>query len=207
MRKLIVMMLMVLPMITLAQTFYQPSELRVELLMWESESDIDYLVDNGKPVSWTYNFGIGNPMGFNMFATYCYNNKFITISFQNDNRIYLCDQSNVTSFENYYGEMYGLLEYLPWFSGFKYSKIVYDIWWNRILIPVGTDQSSGQSYAISIYFDNINSSAQDIKSENDFNNERISYYNLNGQMVDLESTKGQIIIKTDGQKYIKILNK
>lgn len=200
-------MAMLFPIMAWSQTFYQPSELRVELKVWDSEADVDYLVDNGKPVSWTYNYDTGYSTGCNLFATYCYADKFITISFQNDNRIYLCNQSGVSSFENYFGELFGLLEYVPWFSGFKYSKIVYDIWWNRILIPVGTDETTGQSYAISIYFDGNGSNVQSVAPDSNFDEGNVSYYNLKGQNVDLQSSKGQIIIKTDGKKTVKIVNK
>lgn len=208
MKKILLAIMLLMPAMMWAQSFYQPSELRVELKVWDSEDDVNYLVENGKPVSWTYNYGAGNPIGFNMFATYCHGDKFITLSFKDNNRIYLCDQSSVTSFENYFGDMFGMLGYLPWFSGFKYSKIVYDIWWNRILIPVGTDQSTGQSYAISVYFnDNGSGSVQSVPADIPIDESNVSYYDLQGRRVDLDSTKGQVIIKTDGKNSIKIVNR
>lgn len=208
MKKVLLFLCVLLPTIIKAQNFYEPNELRVELLAWPTEGDVDYLVQNGKPVSWTFEYGAGQPLGFNVFATYAHRNKFITLSFTNDNRIYLCNKSNIISFDVLFGEIFGLLQYMPYFSGFNYEKIVYDIWWDRILIPIGTDQSSGNSYAISVYFNNSSSAINSITSDNlDFDEDNVEYYDLRGNSVDIEKAKGQILIKTDGRKSEKFINR
>lgn len=181
--------------------FYEPWQLDVQLKMWDSEADVDYLVQNGIPVnfSWEEKDGV-----VGIAATYLHENNFILLWIQNGNIELQTSTRTWTMSE--LNEVLGYLPYMPWYTGeIWYNKIVYDIWWNRILIPIGTDASTGQSYAISIYF---NSASYSPTTEADFPDEDVvTYYNLAGVAVDPGNAKDQILIKTNGSTSKKILNR
>lgn len=182
-----------------AQHFYESSDVTVELKYWNTEADVDYLVQNGIPVTYSW---VNNGAYRGISATYLHQDKFIALWFQDDN-IQLCGYTNSYSLSSL-NEALGFLNYMPWYSGIRYDKIVYDTWWNRILIPVGTDSNTGGSYAISIYL--YPSDNRVITMPNTPNSD-MQYYNLQGVKVDPEKAKGQILIKTNGVKSEKILNK
>lgn len=210
MRKLFFILLTLLPATMYSQyssLFYHANELNAQLRVWDSEADVDYLVDHGKPVSWTYSFHTATNR-CEMYCTYAKDGKFLTLGF-NSFRIYLCEGAGVaTDFGQLFDDMFSYFEYYSFFSGFKFEKIVYDIWWNRILIPIGTDPYSGMSYAISVYFEDNSTNIKEMSvGEEEFNESDTKYYNMQGQQVDLENAKGQIIIKTDGKKSKKIINR
>lgn len=203
MKKVFLALIILLPLLGKAQKFYDPSEISVELKVWDSEADVDYLVQNGKPLSYFWNFNCGYD---GICATYLNKNKFVALHFKNNNTFELYDYSHMWPMTYLNGNLANL-EYFPWFTGFNFDKIVYDIWWNRILIPIGTDTSTGHSYAISIYFTDNESGIYTTTADEKLDDNNISYYNLQGQKVELESSKGQILIKTDGKRSTKILNK
>lgn len=210
MKKLLLLLLAILPLIGSAQKFYEPSELRIDYLVWESEADVDYLVQNGTktvlstlPVTTAPYVSYQTP---EICSTYLHNGKFISLIFSIDQGIKLCGASQCYKLSDY-AEILGVLNYLPYYNGIIFDKIVYDPWYNRILIPTGTDMATGQSYAISLYLDDSGSGISAPKMNSGFDEENVSYYNLQGQKVDLDSSKGQILIKTDGKTTSKFINR
>ena len=200
MKKLFSLILLLLPFIGNAQSFYEPSQLNVQLKVWDSDEDVIYLAQSGKPVTfgWALN---GSDAGIT--ATYYHENKFIALWIQNE-QISIRTANNSYSLSSL-NEALGYLEYMPWYMGIRYDMVVYDIWWNRILIPIGIDLGTGKSYAISIYFNNpsfVPSVQADLPDTDE-----MRYYNLQGIEVNPDNSKGQVLIQTNGRTSKKILNR
>lgn len=201
------------PIITNAQKYYSPNELKIKWKYWTSQNSWDYLIDNGKKLSYSCipNLQDESMSLLNMHeivATYCLRNKFIVLTFNSDT------DPNYGGIRLRYGSRYNWnlssmmssYSYLlkqPWYD-IDFENIVYDATFDRIMIPIGIDEN-GYHNAICIDFTVDTRVAANEISDNKFDESKTRYYNVNGQQIDPNSISDGILIKTDGKKSIKII--
>ena len=82
------------------------------------------------------------------------------------------------------------------------DNIVYDSWFDRVMIPIGIDPN-GYHHAICIGFSDTQSLNSATIDDSDFNEDNVQYFNLKGEPIDINSDNNKIIIKTDGKKSVK----
>lgn len=213
MKKVFILMLTLISLSVSAQKFYSKDELNVTWKYWDNISDWEFLINNGTKIQYScipiFNYSsmnISNPI--EIIATYFRNNKFLILSFSeeqdydNFSGIRLRDNS---LYANNITQLCEGLEYakqLTWYE-IDFGNIIYDSWFDRVMIPIGIDPN-GYHHAICIGFLDTQSLNSVTIDDNTFNEESVKYYNIKGEKVDIKSVNNKIIIKTDGQKSIKI---
>ncbi|MGL5014309.1 MAG: hypothetical protein ACRC6V_08470 [Bacteroidales bacterium] len=208
MRRLI-FLLALLPFFANAQKFYSESDIEISWKYWRDDNSWQHLINNGVniPIScipkleWKGGM-MNNPA--EICLTYLHNNKFIVITFCESEGIKLREaESNYnfkgTNFMNY-------LSNQIWYE-IDFENIIYDSTFNRIMIPCGRD-NNGYNNAICIDFTKTSTSNSPIKGESiQFDESKVKHYNLQGNEIDIEKNKNQIIIKSDGLNTLKFFNK
>lgn len=204
----------IVPIIAKAQNFYAPEELEISWKYWASQSDWDYLIGNGKRLTYSCvpNFqfdsmNLSNP--HEIITTYCHNNKFLVLSFHDTQysdktkgiRIRYSRASN--SNLNYLLPTYPYVSSQPWYE-IDFENIIFDSTFNRIMIPIGIDEN-GYHNAICIDFNSSSRIASHEVDDSDFDESKSKYYNAKGQQIDVNNVSDGIIIMTDGKKAKKIM--
>lgn len=200
MKKLLVLLCAFSALFVNAQTFYEPNDLKVEFTQrsistyWQS----DFI----KP-TWSYSYLDGKGV---MNATWLIEGKFITIYFGNEKTdMGVCGSDGMTN-------MGTLNEYVPiqlQYTDVKieFDKIAYDPITKAVLIPYGTVTSFiGTFYnllSVSLY-DALHSNVSTTSIGETKGIQ--TYYNLNGQKINPETSTDKIVIKSDGTSVEKILN-
>lgn len=178
-----------------SQDFYSREDVVVEWKIWEDQYSWDYLINNSKPVTVSCapsidGDGISLTYPAEIVATYFRNGKFIVLTFS--------DEYGIRIRGKHHGER---IEFLPYVD---FSNIVYDPIYDRIMIPIGLEEDFPH-YAICIDF-NTSSAVRSIP----FTKERktnTKYYDLSGKTINPDDHKGKILIKSDGKKTEKFINK
>lgn len=208
-KKLFLLISVFLSITVNAQKFYSSSEVEIGWKFWDNESGWNFLINNGKkltisclPTITSSRVNLANPTEICAFILL--NKKFILITFSESEGIKLRTSNSAITFLSMYNPM-SYVSSRPWYD-IDFENIVYDPIFNQIMIPCGIDDT-GNFNAICINF--IASSSNPISmSENEFNESKVKYYDLQGREVKKnESSKGRILIKTDGKKSVKIINK
>ena len=205
--------MIVFPVLANAQRLYDPEELEFSWKYWSDTSSWDYLIGNGKKLSFSCvpnlsSEGISLTNSHEIITTYCHNNKFLVLSFLSDTSMYYggirirYGKSNNSSISNYMST-YSYVCGMYWYD-IDFENVVYDATFDRIMIPIGIDEN-GYHNAICIDFSVDTRVAANEISDNKFDESKTRYYNANGQQIDPNSISDGILIKTDGKKTIKII--
>lgn len=186
-----------------AQKFYSKKDVSVSLKGGWVENSWDFLIENGEKIPYSaapyLRGGKNNFVGPDEICyTYFKNGKFLVLTISEEEGLRLRTGYNAEKIcDNF--------EYIKNFSWYEidFEHIVYDSTFNRILIPCGIDED-GYHYAICIGFD-ASSSVESVKSNND--NQPATYYDLEGRIINPDNYKGNIVIKRQGNKSKKYINK
>ena len=212
MKKIIIVLMCIFPMITKAQKYYEPEELEITWRYWTEQYGWDYLIGNGKKLTYSCIPNLDFPsIGLSNYneivTTYCHRNKFIVLTFNSDTdsryggirlRYGTYSRKNMSSLLSSYTYLRGKL----WYE-IDFENIIYEPTFDRIMIPIGQDEN-GYFNAICIDFKwNTRVSIPDMGDN--FDESKTKYYNLKGEQIDAENVSDGIIIKTDGKKTSKIL--
>ena len=194
-----------IPSFASAQNYYSEDEITIGWRYWTDTYSWDYLISNGKPVTISCSPNLnaeGSYLSFptEIVATCLRHNKFLVLTFSKRLGIRLrCDNTPV-QLSKYYS--WSQVMNQSWFE-IDYEHIIYDATYDRIMIPCGTDYS-GYPNALCIDLKDT-SAARSV--EVDRKEGKTRYYDLSGKAVDLEESNGKVVIKTDGRKSVKIINK
>lgn len=212
MKKLIAIVMMMLPMLTWGQEFYQPSEIDVMWRVWDSSGTFNWLIESGQKVNvsinpkiqYTNEHGGSNSTYSVTEATVCFvrNNKLLALTFSKSQGIRMYTESSVYKLADTYSVIGGLVQQ-RWFN-IDFEHIVYSPALDWLLIPCGYYEYSGYN-AIAINF-NTGSGINDVYSNASFGDAEIKYYDIQGLQVD-KDVKDQVIIKTEGNKVSKYINR
>ena len=213
MKKILIILLVLIPLSLNAQKFYLIDELNVTWKYWDNKSDWDFLVNNGTKLQYscipTFQYRsmtLRNPI--EIIACHYRNKKFLIISFteEEENNTFsgirirnnsLPSSSNITLL----CEDLAYVKQLSWYE-IDFDNIVYDSWFDRVMIPIGIDPN-GYHHAICIGFSDTQSLNSATIDDSDFNEDNVQYFNLKGEPIDINSNNNGIIIKTDGKKSVK----
>ena len=193
-----------------AQRFVSPSDITVQWKYWSDSAGWDFLINNGTPASLScipnFNYdGISLTNPAEICATFHRNNKFLVISFSNDTNIRMCTAYGRSSIALQGGVPY--VQTQSWYE-IDFEHIIYDPIFDCVMIPCGIDYN-GYHNAICIEFNDTASGIKDRLSmdEDEENEEDVKYYDLQGKQVELDDTKGQILIKSGRKNTQKIFNR
>lgn len=200
MKKILVLLCAFSALFATAQTFYEPNDLKVEFAQMGTLSY--WQTDFVKP-TWSYSYISGKGV---MCATWLIEGKFATIYFGNEKTdLGVCGTDGLTDMGTLNENVPIQLQYTP--GKIEFDKIAYNPLLKAILIPYGiVSNFMGTSYcllSVSLY-DALHSGISTISSEKA--NGTQTYYNLNGQKINPESSTDKIVIKSDGTSAEKILN-
>jgi hypothetical protein len=188
-----------------AQEYYTKDDVTIGWKFWDDQYSWDWLIGNGKPLTLSCAPSMnGGGTSFTypseIVATLVKENKFLVISFSKELGIRLRTEKVTRTFN----QLFSTIDYVQeqmWYE-LDFEHIVYDEIFNRVMIPCGRDYN-GYNNAICVDF-NTSSAV----SEMDFDNEgKLSYYDLSGKAVELDNSKGNVIIKKSGDKTVKVINK
>lgn len=212
MKKLLAMMLMLLPMVTVAQNYYEPSEIDAMWRVWDSSDTFNWLLESGEKVNvsinpkiqYTNEYGGSNSMYSVTEATVCFvrNNKLLALTFSKSQGIRLYTERNIYKLADTYSAIGSLVQQY-WFN-IDFEHIVYNSALDWLLIPCGYYEYTGFN-AIAINF-NTESGINNVYSNASSGENEIQYFNIQGMQVD-KDTKGQFIIKMEGNKVSKYINR
>ena len=204
----------IVPLITKAQKYYAPEELEISWKYWTSQSDWYYLIGNGKKLTYScvpnLSFdGIGLTNCHEIVTTYCHNNKFLVLTFNDNQENIYYKGIRIRYGSSANSNLYKLLPTYPYVSSqpwyeIDFENIIYDPAFNRIMIPIGIDEN-GYHNAICIGFNSSSRIASHEVDDSDFDESKIKYYNVKGQQIDVNNVSDGIIIMTDGKKAKKIM--
>lgn len=195
-----------------AQKYYTKDDVTVSWKYWSDLNSWDWLISNGKKITIncfphivTDGMNLINPP--EIIATYCRNNKFIVLKFNEENSD---SQHNGIRITTNIGDThlskvlptYSYLEERPWYE-IDFENIIYEPMYDRIMIPIGIDEN-GYHNAICIDFAISSGIPQRQNEIQHFDENKVKYYNLLGEEVDIDNVSGQIVIKTDGKMSQKI---
>ena len=213
MKKILIILLVLIPLSLSAQKFYLKDELNVTWKYWDNKSDWEFLVNNGTKLQYscipTFQYRsmtLRNPI--EIIACHYRNKKFLIISFTEEEEYHKFSGIRIRNNSLFVFNITQLCEdlahvkQLSWYE-IDFDNIVYDSWFDRVMIPIGIDPN-GYHHAICIGFSDTQSLNSVTIDDNTFNEESVKYYNIKGEKVDIKSVNNKIIIKTDGQKSIKI---
>lgn len=185
-----------------AQTFYEPSDMNVTFSQTNQSS---YWQPDFVTPSWSYSFIDGKGV---MCATWLIQGKFATIYFAQDKTdLGICGTYGITKMDELNNAVSIQLQYSS--GNIEFDKIAYNPNRKALWIPYGTGSDVfGNAYYNILWItlsDVSNSFAAPMVEDVTMRDE--TYYNLNGQMIDPETSEDKIIIKSDGTSSEKILNK
>lgn len=195
-----------------AQKYYSKDDVTVSWLYWSDSNSWDWLISNGKKVILNcfpqiINNGMHLTNPTEIIATYCHNNKFIV--FEINERSPWDEYSGISLSGKGKTNLskilpsYSYLTEQPWYE-IDFENIIYEPTYDRIMIPIGIDEN-GYHNAICFNF-STSSGIEQLRDEpQDFDEDKVNYYNLRGEKVDIDNVSGQVVIKTDGKKSQKIL--
>lgn len=200
MKRILVLICALCWLISNAQTFYEPSDMKVSFIQTGVSS---YWQPDFKAPTWSYGYIDGKGV---MCATWLIEGKFATIYFGNEKTdLGVCGTDGLTDMGTLNENVPIQLQYTP--GKIEFDKIAYNPLLKAILIPYGiVSNFMGTSYcllSVSLY-DALHSGISTISSEKA--NGTQTYYNLNGQKINPESSTDKIVIKSDGTSAEKILN-
>lgn len=206
MKKLLTFVLLLLPFANKAQEYFAPSDIDVSWRVWDNQTTFDWLISNGTKIDVAVNPAIKysrNSVGSvtEVCLTYVRNNKFLALTFSKTEGIRLFTENDVYKLSDYYSPVQNLMQQY-WFN-IDFEHIVFSPQLDWLIIPCGYFQYTGYN-AIAIMF--TNAGVNDVYSTSP-GSETEHIYNLDGVEVDEGATKGQILIRTDGKKSVKFLNK
>ena len=212
MKKLIAIVMMMLPIITEAQNYYAPSEIDAMWRVWDSYDTFNWLIGNGEKVNVSINPKIQytNEHGGNTSvnsvteASICFirNNKLLAMTFSKSQGIRLYTEKDIYKLADTYSVVANLMQQY-WFD-IDFEHIVYSPALDWLLIPCGYFEYTGYN-AIAINL-NTGSGINDVYSDASSGGDETKYFNIQGIQVDM-NTKGQIVIKKDGNKVSKYINR
>ena len=193
-----------------AQSFYSLSDLEIGNYHWESEEYFDYLISHGQKISYSSSlyasYGTSSTAGVTPEIVYTFlkDGKFLCFSFAGYGPILHSNgKAQMLRYED------SSINYVMNQSYFNidFENIVYDPIFDQVLIPCGySDSDSNRGYnAICLKFNKGSYEMPVIPDELDEN--EAHYFDLRGRLVDPETSKESILIKTDGKKSVKFLNK
>lgn len=188
-----------------AQEYYTKDDVTIGWKFWDDQYSWDWLIGNGKPLTLSCapsmnGGGVSFTYPSEIVATLVKDNKFLVISFSKELGIRLRTEKVTRTFN----QLFSTIDYVQeqmWYE-LDFEHIVYDEIFNRVMIPCGRDYN-GYNNAICVDF-NTSSAV----SEMDFDNEgKLSYFDLSGKAVELDNSKGNVIIQKSGGKTVKVINK
>lgn len=200
MKKLLITLCVLCGLITNAETFFGPEDMKVSFTQrrmsnyWQS----DFAAPN-----WSYGYIDGKGV---IYATWLIQGRFASIYFaQEKTDLGVCGTYGITNMNDLNNAVITQLLYSS--GNIKFDKIAYDPITKVILIPYGTiSDFTGSSYnclEVSLY-DAINGVSSPITEDATKINE--AYYNLEGQTIDPETYRNKIIIKSNGNSSKKVVN-
>ncbi len=187
-----------------AQKFYSTNDVDVSWKYWSEENSWDYLIDNGEKIPYSaapYLRGGGNYFvgPDEICYTYFKNGKFLVLTMSEEEGLRLRTGYSAEKI----GKGFEYIKNCSWYE-IDFEHIVYDSTFNRIMIPCGIDEN-GYHNAICIDFDNTSSHVKSVKNNND--SQPTNYYDLEGNIINPDNYKGNIVIKRQGCKAQKYINK
>ena len=205
MRKLLLFFLL-MPIFVQAQQFYEPSDIEATWRVWDSQATFDWLIQNGQKVDVSVNPAPRYSKSTMVVPTeiclsFLKDNRFLCLTFSKSEGIRMFTENDVFTLSSHFYAIKNLVQQ-SWFN-IDFEHIVYSEPLGWLLIPCGYYEYTGYN-AIAINFADV-SQVNDIQYQSYTGN--TEYYNLQGLKVDPEKTKGQVLIKTDGKKSEKVLNK
>lgn len=207
MKKLLLFLLALLPMLANAQNYYAPSDIDVSWRVWNEKTVYDWLIDNGQKVDVAVNPAVKyktNSVGSvtEVCLTYVKNNKILALTFSKSEGIRLFTENNVYTLRDYFLPLQSLMQQ-SWFE-IDFEHIIFSSQLNWLIIPCGYNPYAGYN-GIAVIF-TPDSGLYDVYSDSVGDNSEHTF-NLNGIEVNESAAKGQILIKTNGNKAVKVLNK
>lgn len=207
MKQFLLFLLVFIPTLIQAQEFYEPSDIDAMWRVWKDKTAYDWVIQNGKkvdvsvnPTHWSSTSHLSFPN--EVCLSFLKDNKFLCLTFSKSEGIRMYTQIWVYKLESHYTEIKNLVQQ-NWFN-IDFEHIVYNDVLGWLIIPCGFSYYNNGNNAIAINFataDGINTIQYDPIMEEE------EYYNLQGNKVSVDESKGQIIIKTDGRSAKKILNR
>lgn len=206
MKKLLEMMLMLFPTLVWGQTFYSAENISTGYGYSSSEfsSVIDATISAGGPRP-SFSYGTDG----SIYATTLINSNFMVLKFVGNTAIYLYGENGneeklFTEFDDIgYDYNFGFTAQEGFTGVLDFSKIVYNESSKTLWIPYTKGYSGYYMLQIGI----INNPAEvSSMQSNDMPDTTVEYYNLQGMSVD-KDTKGQVIIKKEGAKASKFINR
>lgn len=212
MKKLIAIVMMLFPMITWGQEYFQPSEIDAMWRVWDSSDTFNWLIESGQKINvsvnpkiqYTNEYGGSNSVYSVTEATVCFvrNNKLFALTFSKSQGIRMYTEHSVYKLADTYSAIGSLVQQY-WFN-IDFEHIVYSPVLDWLLIPCGYYEYTGYN-AIAINF-NAESGINEVYSNSSSGENEIKYFNIQGLQVDKDA-KGQVIIKTEGNKASKYINR
>lgn len=210
MKRLLLALIIILPTLACAQKFYEPSDIQVGWKYWSSETSWNYLINNGKKLNvsclpklqWS---GTSLTNDAEIHTTYMLNNKFIVLSFSVKEGIRL-RSSNANYLLNNLNYSLSYVSTQPWYE-IDFENIVYDPIFNQIMIPCGVDNNGAYNAICLSFTDNTTKVPSMTEDSEEFDEDRVKYFDLQGCEVDADTSKGKVLIKSDGRKSVKFYNK
>ena len=210
---LIVVLFVVLPIA--AQDFWTGSDVNVSVKYWHSQSDINYLLENGTKLQMTifpslswHGTNIVGPTVVNYM--FYHKDKFFRIGIYKEySHTYICLGEDVGSGEinNDITDYFLNNPEVNSWAKIDFGNVVFYEPFNYVMIPFG-DDGQGKYYSICISFNNPSEDIKSVKSQDSDmdQNMHTKYFNLAGVEVSKDSYKG-ILIESNGKRTKKILNK
>ncbi len=201
MKKLLAMMLVVFVSMSAKAQLYKSSEINVSFASWSDISMLETLKNNGgEEVNWSVGMGPFMPA----IATILVDNKFLSLGFYEG----MIPSVNLPTFDGWdnmpFFQMWQSLEEKSDFSGkIDYSMVFYRSDYRYLYIPF-VSQAGGRVYALVLELRSNESGIENIEAERTTGN--ASFYNMQGMKTD-QDAKGQIIIKKEGNKVTKFINR
>lgn len=204
MKKVILILLMIFPTLAWGQQFYQQENVSTSYGYGQSSfsSVVDATIANG---------GARPTLSYNSDGSICattfINNCFLVLKFVNNSEIYICGANGSCQklFDQY--DDYKMGFYMqPGFTGvLDFSKFVYNESAHDLFIPF-TKGNTGY-YMLHVKIESDPAGIESIYTSDSFTGDNSpQYYNLQGLPVD-ENAKGQVIIKKEGTKSTKYINR
>lgn len=198
MKKLFMIMCLLFTISAHAQ-FYSDSEISISVGIFSDYSELNSMKElSGKDVSWSVT---GTEDAAHPIMTIPIDSKILAIGFERDwsTPLYLIKSSQYEPFMQAWAQLEAL-------AGFTrqvdYSKVFYNTDYQSVYIPFVSGYG-GLIYAIIV---NVSQESAIAEISTDTHAESTQYYNIKGQPIE-EDAKGQVIIKTEGNKVSKYINR
>lgn len=212
MKKLLLTFLLLLPFVSNAQVFYEPSEIDAMWRVWDSADTFNWILQNGQKVNvsinpkiqFTNEFGGSNSIYSVTEVSVCFvrNNKILALTFSKSQGIRMYTEKNIYKLSDTFSAVNSLVQQ-SWFN-IDFENITYSPILDWLIIPCGYYYYSGYN-ALSINL-NTEGGVYDVYTDSSVADTEAKYYNLQGMPVD-ENSKGQVIIKKDQNGVSKYLNR